>query len=237
MKKAALVTGGARRIGKAIAFALAEEGYDIALHCSRSEAEAVRTAKAIQRGGRECEIFSCDLSNTAEAAGLVPAVRQRFPVCRLLVNNASVFERGTFMETDMVQFDRLMQVNLKAPFFLTQSFASHFKQGHVVNLCDAKIASAFISHFVYSLTKKTLFEFTRMAAKALGPDIRVNAVAPGMILPSREFGEADLIRLSRSIPLQRKGDVENVVSAILFLEKNSYITGECIFIDGGESLH
>jgi pteridine reductase len=236
MKKAALITGGARRIGKAVALTLAKKGYDIALHCNRSEDDAVRTATTVQREGRECEIFSCDLTSLAELSGLIPAVRQRFPYCALLVNNASVFERATFAETDPERFDRMMQIHLRAPFFLTQAFASDFKKGHVVNLCDAKIASVFVSHFAYILSKKALREFTRMAAAALGPSIRVNAVAPGIILPSREFGEADLARLSMKIPLRRKGGAGDVASAILFLEENSYITGECIFVDGGENL-
>jgi pteridine reductase len=236
MKKAALITGGARRLGKSVALALAKSGYDIALHCNRSEEEAVRTAKSIRREGSACEVFVCDLAEDAGRSGLIPAVRQCFPDCRLIVNNASVFERASLAETSPERFDRMMQIHLKAPFFLTQSFASHFKKGHVVNFCDAKIASAFVSHFAYSLSKKALFEFTRMAAKALGPAIRVNAVAPGMILPSREFKEDDLIRLSMKIPLQRKGSADDIASAVLFLEENAYITGECLFVDGGEHL-
>jgi pteridine reductase len=236
MKKAALITGGARRIGKAVALALARKGYDIALHCNRSEAEAVATAKSIRREGRTCEVFVSDLSDDAGLSGLIPAVHKCFPYCMLLVNNASVFERASFAETDPERFDRMMRIHVKAPFFLTQSFASHFGAGHVINFCDAKITSAFVSHFAYSLSKKTLFEFTRMAAKALGPSVRVNAVAPGIILPSREFNEADLVRMAMKIPLQRKGDAGDVASAVLFLDENPYITGECIFVDGGENL-
>jgi pteridine reductase len=237
MKKAALITGGARRIGREIAIAFARKGYDLALHCNQSEKEAVDVARSIRRLGQECEVFACDLADPLAVSGLLPAVRQRFPNCRVLVNNASVFERGDLASADQHQFDRLMQINFKAPFFLTQSFGNLVQSGHVVNLCDAKIAGPFVSHFVYALTKKMLFEFTRMAAKALGPAVRVNAVAPGMILPSSEIKGADLIRLSRGLPLQRKGDPRDVVSAILFLEENAYITGECIFVDGGQHLH
>jgi pteridine reductase len=236
MKKAALITGAARRLGKTVALALAKKGYDIALHCNRSEAEAVLTAKSIRREGAACEVFVCDLADPSGFDGLIPSVRQCFPGCRLLVNNASVFEKASFAETSPERFDRMMQIHLKTPFFLTQSFASQFRKGHVVNLCDAKITSAFISHFAYSLSKKALLEFTGMAAKALGPAIRVNAVAPGMILPSRELSEAGLNRLSLKVPLQRKGKAEDVASALLFLEENEYITGECIFVDGGEHL-
>jgi pteridine reductase len=236
MKKAALITGGARRLGKAVALALAKKGYDIALHCNRSEAEAVATANSVRREGRACEVFVSDLADDAGLSGLIPAVRQCFPHCRLLVNNASVFERASFAGTDPERFDRMMRIHVKAPFFLAQSFASHFRAGHVINFCDAKITSAFVSHFAYSLSKKTLFEFTRMAAKALGPSIRVNAVAPGIILPSREFDESDLVRLAMKIPLQRKGNASDVASAIVFLEENAYITGQCLFVDGGESI-
>jgi NAD(P)-dependent dehydrogenase (short-subunit alcohol dehydrogenase family) len=234
MRKAALITGAARRLGKATALALAKNGYDIALHCNRSEAEAVLTAKSIRREGAACEVFVCDLADPSGIAGLIPSVGQCFPNCRLLVNNASLFEKAPFTETTPERFERMMQIHLKAPFFLTQAFASKFKKGHIVNLCDAKISGAFVSHFAYSLSKKALLEFTLMAAKALGPAIRVNAVAPGMILPSREFSEADLNRLSLKVPLQRKGKAEDVASAVLFLEENEYITGQCIFVDGGE---
>ena len=231
-----MVTGGAKRIGKAVALALAGRGYDIALHCRSSEADAEALARTVQRSGRACEVFSCDLEDPVALSGLVPAVRFVFPHCRLLVNNASVFERGAFWDVTPRLYDRLWAVNFRAPFFLTQAFAAEFKQGQVVNLCDTKAAKEFTSHFAYTLTKKALVDFTRMAAKALGPRIRVNAVAPGMILPSAEFGVADLDRLSKKIPLQRKGTVRDVVAAVLFLENNAYVTGECVFVDGGEHL-
>jgi pteridine reductase len=236
MKKAALVTGGAVRIGKALVLSLAERGYDIALHCRNSEREAVRLAGTVKRLGRDCEIFCCDLSDADAVKELVPAVRRRFPRCRLLVNNASVFERGPLPEMTPADWRRIMAVNLEAPVFLARAFAAAFRRGHVVNLCDAKAAGPFTSHFAYALSKKMLLEFTRMSARALGPAVRVNAVAPGMILPSREFGEKDLIRLSAGLPLGRKGEVADVVSAVLFLDENAYLTGQCVYADGGMNL-
>jgi pteridine reductase len=236
MKKAALITGGAVRIGRALTLALAERGFDIALHCRSSEREAVRLAGAVRRAGADCEVFCCDLSDAAAVSELIPAVRQRFPGCRLLVNNASIFERGTLRETSPEDWRRIMAVNLEAPVFLTRDFARVFGGGHVVNLCDAKASGPFSSHFAYGLSKKMLFEFTRMSAVALGPAVRVNAVAPGMILPSSEFGAKDLDRLSRGIPAGRKGSPADVVSAVLFLEDSAYVTGQCVYADGGMHL-
>jgi pteridine reductase len=236
MKKAALVTGGAIRIGKALVLALAERGYDIALHCRNSEKQAVRLAGTVRRAGRDCEVFCCDLSDPAAVEALAPAVRSRFPHCRLLVHNASVFERGTLEDLSTADWRRIMAVNLEAPVFLTRAFAAEFRRGHVVNLCDAKAAGNFTSHFAYTMSKKMLIEFTRMSAVALGPALRVNAVAPGLILPSREFGTKDLVRLSAGLPLGRKGKASDVVSAVLFLEDNPYITGQVVYVDGGMHL-
>ncbi|MDM7925418.1 MAG: SDR family oxidoreductase [bacterium] len=236
MKKAALITGGAARIGKALVLALVERGYDIALHCRNSERQAVRLAGAVKRAGRECGVFCCDLSDPAAVSELIPAVAGRFPHCRLLVNNASVFERGTLRDLSPSDWRRIMAVNLDAPVFLTRSFAAAFRSGHVVNLCDAKAAANFTSHFAYTMSKKALLDFTAMSAAALGPAVRVNAVAPGLILPSMEFKTRDLVRLSAGLPLGRKGAVSDVVSAVLFLEDNPYVTGQVIFADGGMHL-
>ena len=236
MTPAALVTGGAKRIGLAIATALAERGYDIALHYRSSREEAERAAETIRRSGRSCGIFPCDFNRTEEVLNLVPRVFERFPGCRILVNSASIFERGFLKDTTEDLFDRHLRVNLKAPLFLTRAFAAQGSSGLVVNLCDAKITGELTAYFAYSLTKKALHAFTLMAAKELGPRIRVNAVAPGMILPSTEHSEDDLVRMSKKLPLRRKGDVRYVVSAVLYLLDNDYVTGECLFVDGGEHI-
>ncbi len=237
MKQAALVTGGAKRIGAAIAMALSKHGYDIALHYHASRTEAEKTAGAVRQTGSACELFACDLADMDQVASLVPGVFRRFPGCSLLVNNASIFERAGFRETEPALFDRLWNVNFKAPFFLARDFAGHCRSGQIINICDTKITEELVSHFVYALTKKALTDFTRMAAKELGPAIRVNALAPGMILSSKDHTDEDLVRMSRKLPLQRKGNADQVVSALLFLMDNDYITGECIFVDGGGHLH
>ncbi|MCD6384235.1 SDR family oxidoreductase [Candidatus Sumerlaeota bacterium] len=236
MKGTALVTGGARRIGRAIARALAREGYDISLHYNSSEREAKEVAREIEHTGRRCRLFPCNFTNMAEVFRLIPAVFDAFPDCTLLINNASVFERGRLMDTSEELFDRQFTINFKVPFFLTREFARHCKRGHIINIIDAKAARSHIEYFAYTLSKKALYEFTRMSAKELAPNIRVNGVAPGLILPPPEKDDAYLERLSKHIPLQRRGDPQSVVKAILFLIRNDYITGECIFVDGGEHL-
>jgi pteridine reductase len=237
MKQAALVTGGAKRIGAAIATALSKHGYDIALHYHASRPEAEQTAEAVRRSGAACELFSCDLADPDQAASLVPGVFKRFPGCSLLVNNASIFERAGLRETNPGLFDRLWNINFRTPFFLTRDFAGLCRSGQIINICDTKITEELVSHFAYTLTKKALYDLTRMAAKELGPAIRVNALAPGMILASRDHTDEDLVRMSKRLPLQRKGNADQVVSALLFLLDNDYITGECIFVDGGGHLH
>lgn len=236
MGKAALITGGAKRIGKALVLALAEKGFDIALHCRNSERETFQLAKQVSRMGRECEIFVCDLLHPGTVVGLVEAVFNRFPNLGILIHNASIFEKATFLETDEALLDRQMGIHFRAPFFLVQAFAKLVKKGVVITLCDTKIVKPFVSHFAYALSKTALWDFTRMAAVALGPSIRVNAVAPGLILPSTESSAQDLLRMAKRVPLAKKGRIENVVSSVLFLLENEYITGECIFVDGGQHL-
>lgn len=236
VKSTALVTGGAKRIGRAIVLSLAEKGFDVALHYSSSRSEAEEVAEAIKKIGRQCHLFRCDLNDMKDVSSLIPQVFKRFPDCRLLVNNASVFGRARFTETDEALFDHHFNVNFKAPFFLSRDFAEHCKEGQIINILDTKVSCILIDYFAYTLTKKALLEFTKMAAKELGPRIRVNGICPGLILPSSELSEEDFQELGGRIPLRRTGSPESVVSAIHFLIDNTFITGETIFVDGGEHL-
>jgi pteridine reductase len=236
MNGTALVTGAAKRLGRAIALGLAENGYNIALHFSSSKADAAETAAEIKERGQECELFSCDLSRMNKVAELIPAVFKSFPDCNVLINSASVFNQQRFLETEESFFDQTFAINFKAPFFLSRDFAKHCRQGQIINLLDTKISKTSREFFVYTLTKKLLADFTELAAKELAPGIRVNGVCPGLILPPPGQGDDYLLEKSKSIPLQRQGDPDSVVSAILFLLKNQFITGEWIFVDGGEHL-
>ena len=236
MKRTALVTGGAHRIGKAIVLELGRMGFNIALHYHRSEQDAKKVARQVEKQGVRCHLFQCDFSNMNEVHELIPRVIEVFPDLNVLINSVSLFEKATLLSTNEDLFDRMMTVNLKVPLFLTRDFAHHAKKGSVINIVDTKIARTLFRYFVYTLTKKSLLDLTLMSAKELAPGIRVNAIAPGLILPPAGKDESYLDSLSKNIPLQKKGSPEKVSQAVRFLIESDFITGECIYVDGGEHL-
>lgn len=236
MSGAVLITGGARRIGREIALALAARGREIALHYNRSRDDAETAAEEIRRAGATCRLFQADLADMKQVLTLIERVADACPALDTLINNASIFEPATLLATDEAFYDRHFAVNLKAPFFLTRDFAHRIRRGHVINLLDTKVTRAFTTYFAYALTKKALFEFNRMAAKELAPRIRVNGVAPGLILPPAGCGDDYLEEQSRRLPLRAHGGPADIASAVLFLLDAPFITGECILVDGGEHL-
>lgn len=236
MAQAALVTGGAKRIGREIVLFLADKGYDIALHYESSEKEAKEVCAFVEKKGRRCGLFQCDLGDMKAVSKLIPEITKTFPDLSLLVNSASIFKRARFMETDPDLFDRYVQINFKTPFFLSQDFARICKKGLIINILDTKIHKTLIQYFIYTLSKKALFEFTRMAAKELGPDIRVNGIAPGLILPAAGMGKKEFEEMGEHIPLKRTGDPQDIARAVEFFIGNPFVTGEVISVDGGEHL-
>lgn len=236
MSKVALITGGAQRIGKEIALFLFNKHYKIALHYNKSKEAAEEVAEYINKNGGECFLFPLDLTDIASAARLIPEVINTFQSCELLINNASLFKRAYFNETDESCFDQQFNVNFKGPFFLSQHFANHCGKGHIVNLLDTKVSRNHTPYFVYSLTKKMLLEFTKMAAVELGPEIRVNGICPGLILPPAGSREESFKKMGEKIPLKSVGKPRYITSAVGYLIENPYVTGECLFVDGGESL-
>lgn len=235
-RKAVLITGGARRVGAVITEQFAANGYDIALHYGNSKAEAEALKHEIEKRNVRCHLLAHDLSDVQSMPRLLAEVRAAFPHCDALINNASVFERGEFMETDEALFDRQFAINFKAPFFLTQGFAKTFGRGAVVNVLDTHVEKNVGSHFAYLLSKKALAEFTRMSARALGPQIRVNGICPGIMLPSNELDEPYMQRLERELPLKKLATPEHVADVALWLCESQNVTGQLIFADGGECL-
>ena len=236
MKGTALITGGAKRIGRAIALALADDGFNIALHYSSSPKKAEETAGEIEKKGVNCHLFSADFDKMDEVSSLIPSVFEIFPDCNVLINSASIFQRARLMDTDEELFNRHFNINFKTPFFLSRYFAQYSSKGHIINILDTKISRNLIEYFAYTLTKKALYEFTLMAAKELGPEIRVNGVSPGLILPSAKQTREDFEKMATQVPLQKTGNTDSVVSAVRFLIENEFVTGELIFVDGGEHL-
>lgn len=235
-RPAALVTGAAVRIGRAIAEALAQRGYDIAIHYHTSKNEAEKLAEDIQNKGVNCDFFQADLSRFSEHSRLVERVKETFPHLNVLVNSASIFEKASLTDTEEDLFDRHFDINLKAPFFLCRDFARLIGQGQIINILDQRIARHHSTYFAYTLTKKTLAELTRMAATELAPKIRVNAIAPGYILPPAGQDRSTLEYLDRKIPLQQQGNLKQIQQAVHYLIENDFVTGQILYVDGGENL-
>lgn len=236
-KGTVFITGGARRVGRALSLVLAREGYNIALHYHHSREEAKSLADEIHNTGKQCNLYQCDLADTPSIKPMIQQVFADFPDCNVLINNASLFKRSPFLETDEAMFDQHFDLNLKAPFFLTQYFADLCKQGQVINMLDSYISKHKTPYFAYLLSKKALYDFTKMAAVTLGPSIQVNGISPGIITELPQDNEPSLLERKRlSLPLQCAPKVEYIISAILQLLNSEYLTGQIINVDGGEYL-
>ena len=237
MRNAVIITGGAKRIGAAMAVYFARKNFDIALHYNNSENEALALQKEIRKTGVNCEIFAQDLSYRAELEPLIERIYKKMPHCNTLINNASVFERGEFLETNETLFDRQFDINFKAPFFLTQYFSKRFSKNSgacVINILDTDIAQTQISHFAYLLSKKSLASFTIMAARALGTNIRVNGVCPGSMLPSAENYGGYEEKVKELVPLKNQPSLDELSEAVFWLTQQHSITGQIINVDGGK---
>lgn len=236
LQPAALVTAGAKRVGRSLALRLAECGFDIALHYKESKLEAESTAKEIGEIGRQCTLFNADLCVSNELENLIPSALAKFPGLCILINNASIWKPGKLIDSTIEDFNSNIKIHLEAPYILTRDFARHAKHGHVVNIIDSNVTKNQTAHFAYLLSKKALHDFTLLAAGELAPQIRVNAIAPGAVLtPENERKEKYEDKFSNN-PLQLAGSPDDVATALEFLIKSSHITGQCIFVSGGKHL-
>lgn len=238
MNKTALITGAAKRVGKAMADHLASQGWNIAIHYNSSELEARLFCDELTRAypNQQFEIFKANLNLPEEVELLIPQVIQKMQGIDLLINNASVFEPAKLVDTTAGFLDRQMNVNFKAPFILIRDFAQTLKSGVVVNFVDTRIVTNQSNFAAYSISKKALWDLTKMAALEFGPDIRVNAIAPGLTLPPEEKGEDYLLKLAEKIAMKRPGGLEPILKSLDFILNNDYLTGQLLFCDGGENL-
>jgi len=234
--QAALVTGSAIRLGKHIALALAQYGFDIALHYNSSETEAENTAAEIRQHGVKCHLFQRDITQTNQIKPLMTQVLEVFPHLGVLVNSAAGYTQAHIATTTPDIFDFQFALNLRAPFFLTQAYAELCGKGNVINVIDNKIAFNQYQFAAYLLSKKALAEFTKLAALEFSPNIRVNGVAPGLTLPILSRSEEYLEWRLQGTPLKIKGEPQKITQAIISILENNFMTGQILFIDGGESL-
>jgi 2-amino-4-hydroxy-6-hydroxymethyldihydropteridine diphosphokinase len=234
-RKAALVTGGAVRLGKELALTLARAGYDIALHYNASAQAAELTADLCRGAGVRCEAFRADFSDAGAIPDFMDDVASRFPHLELLVNSASVYDSNPIAQTTPELLDRQWSVNFKAPFLLMKAFYLRIGHGAIVNVLDNKIAFNQFQYAAYLTSKKALAEATKMAALEFAPDIRVNGIAPGVVLPASTRDEAYLEWRKEAIPVGRLGDPERLCQGFMALVTNDFINGQILFVDGGES--
>jgi NAD(P)-dependent dehydrogenase (short-subunit alcohol dehydrogenase family) len=237
--RAALVTGGAKRVGLVITRALVDAGYAVAVHANTSRAAADAVCAEIRSQGGRAETVQADLTDHAQVLKLVPAAAAAVGPLTLLVNNASMFEADDIASLDRDLFDRHMAVHLRAPLFLAQAFAAQAPDkanASIVNMLDQRVLKPTPLFLSYALSKNGLYAATTMLAQALAPKVRVNGVAPGPTLPSRRQSPEEFARQAARLPLGHGTTPEQVAQAVLFLAGAAAVTGQIIAVDGGQHL-
>ncbi|MFN8382327.1 MAG: SDR family oxidoreductase [Anaerolineales bacterium] len=233
----ALVTGSARRLGKAFALSLARMGYSIALHHRGSVTEAEQTVEEIHAIGVDCLPIRADLTVPEKVDFLFSMVDEFHVPLKVVVNSAAVMPVGNPRELELHDWNSALDLNLRAPFLIAQQAAKRMTEGGlIVNISDIGAQKAWSRYPSYTVSKAGLESLTKMLARALAPKIRVNAIAPGLVLPSDVVTSQKWQNLVEKLPLKRAATLEEITSTLEFLIKNEYITGQTIVVDGGYSL-
>jgi pteridine reductase len=238
MKRTVLITGAARRLGAGISRLLALQGWEVVIHCHHSREEALQLSDDLQKQypDRKFPVIQCDLTNQETALSVFSRLPDAVSQVDALVNNASTFNPGKILDTSPAFLRKEMAVNFEAPFFLMQAFVNAFGKGAVVNMLDTKVVKNEGGHAAYLLAKKSLAELTRMAALDFAPDVRINGVAPGPVLPPPGKGNDYLKGVIEQIPLKKQVAVDDIAVSVSFLLNNPSVTGQIIFCDGGAHL-
>lgn len=247
----ALVTGAGHRLGRAIALGLAGAGAHVVVHYGRSRDEAERTASDIRKMGRTAVALQADLHDPDAIAGLFRETGDRLPRLDILVNSAATFARMPFDEITVDDWDASLAVNLRAPFLCTRHAARLMREragrvdaagrptaGSVVNIGDMSGIVSWRGYVQHGVGKAALLHLTRLSARELAPEVRVNAVVPGPMLPpaGEELSDEAWRRKGERVPLGRVGDPSQVAASVVYLCENDYVTGDTLFVDGGEHL-
>jgi NAD(P)-dependent dehydrogenase (short-subunit alcohol dehydrogenase family) len=236
---AALVTGGARRIGRALAQACAEAGFDVAIHVRNPGDDAEAAAGEVRSAGRRAAILGCDLRKESALVALVGEVEAELGPVTLLVNSASVFEEDAFETLNRASWDLHMETNLRAPLVLSQAFARRLpadREGLIVNILDQRVWRPTPEFFSYSLSKAALWDATRMMAQALAPRVRVNAIGPGPTLQSIHQDPADFAAEAGGTLMGRPVPPAEIAQALRYLIDATSVTGQMIACDSGQHL-
>ena len=237
--RVALVTGAGRRLGRAMARALADRGMTVAIHFNASSEGANELRDEILRAGGQAACFKADLTDAAAARDLPRQVVKRLGKLDVLVNSAAVMHRLRFDETTPEQWDTVLDLNLRSLFFCTQGAAPALRAtgGKVVNLADLSGIQPWPGFAAHSISKAGVIMLTKVMARSLAPEVTVNAIAPGAVLVPEDYDDDERERLARSTPLRRLGSPSDAVSALLYLlESADFVTGEVLVVDGGRHL-
>jgi len=240
----AVVTGGAHRLGRAFALTLAYEGYAVLVHYHRSAQLAAKTVAEIKSFGVPAFSMQADLTHEEHIEGLfaladslIARTDSRLSHLAVLVNSAAVMLRGNADTLPVDEWDATLDLNLKAPFLCAQQASLRMKRGGlIVNVSDIGAEKAWSKFPSYTISKAALESLTKVLARSFAPSVRVNAIAPGLVLPSENVTDHEWDRLVERLPLKRPATAEEVASALEFLLKNEYVTGQTIVVDGGYSL-
>jgi pteridine reductase len=235
--RVALVTGAGHRLGRAFALALAERGHRVAVHYNAAEDAARETVATIESRGGSAHAFRSDLTHGTGPQELIDAVMREMGSLNVLVNSAAVMERTPLGEVTVEEWDRIFALNLRAPFFISQAAAAVMPPGSViVNISDLAAYESWPTYIPHAISKAGLNRMTESMARVLGPNIRVNAIAPGAVLLPDSWDETHAAHFAETTPLMRVGEPSDVVGALLYLIDAEFVTGETIVVDGGRRI-
>lgn len=238
--KNALVTGSGIRLGRAIALALGQAGCNLALHYHSSVESVMEVKSDLEKMGRKAQVFQQDLEDVSHVPGLMARVCEEFGHIDVLINNAGIYPVSSGKAAKLEKINRVFNVNLFAPWLLISAFADQLPedaQGKVINISDGKVFRNGTDHFGYRVTKQAINTITAMFALELAPNITVNAIAPGTMLPLRGYEHIDMqVVADRQIPLRRIGSPEIIAQNVLYILSQDFMTGHVIRVDGGEFL-
>ncbi len=234
--KTALVTGGAHRIGRATVLALAKQAVNVVIHYNRSHDAADDVAEQAGRLGVQAWTCQADLSESVQAQALLEQALGCADQIDFLVNSASIFTDSTLNDVSVDDIMQNIRVNALAPFVISRGFSSQKHSGAIVNFLDTRVTDYDSSHYGYHISKRMFYTMTRTMSLEFAPLVRVNGVAPGLILPPPGRGPQYLEALKATNPLQRVGDVRDITESVLFLLESEFVTGQVIYVDGGRHL-
>lgn len=229
----AIITGGAIRIGQAMACHLASQGYNIALHYNSSEPQ--EALDKIRASNVKCKTYKCDMRDLGLVEKIISKVADDFSDVELLINSASIFVQENIEKTSFDTLTDTMKINLMAPFLLMREYKKQINKGLIINILDERIIKNIPTFGAYSVSKSALAHLTQLAAVEWGDVVRVNAIAPGLILPPQGESDEYLKRNAKNIPVKNHGNLEDINKALDYLLMSPFVNGETLFVDGGES--